>query len=97
MSTKTLTSVWRGSESSREQVRREINARFGEEEAANYDPLTNCFSFLGWLQRGYRVRQGEKGIRMITYVEKKVDDEGGRKLYPKTIFLFSARQVEKIS
>jgi len=94
---------WRGSERTADAVREEIARRWGEDEAAKYDPLTNCFTIQTWNKLGFRVKKGEKAIRSITYVEGKdqaeTDDEGDAeqevRTYPKTVHLFYRTQVEK--
>ncbi len=95
---------WRGSEKTADAVREEIARRYGEEEAAKYDPLQNCFTFQTWKALGYAVKKGEKAIRSITYVEAKdkadqeKDTQGEEqevKKYPKTVYLFYILQVEK--
>jgi N-terminal domain of anti-restriction factor ArdC len=92
--------VWRGSEKTAEQVREEIARRYGEEEAENYDPQTNCFTLPTWNKLGFRVRKGEKAIRSVTLIEK-IDptaEEGEQeevRKYPKTVYLFYIKQVEK--
>jgi hypothetical protein len=94
---------WCGSEKTADAVREEIAQRWGDEEAAKYDPLTNCFTIQTWNKLGYRVKKGEKAIRSITYVEAKdpitaTDDEEEEKdtvKYPKTVYLFYRTQVEK--
>jgi antirestriction factor ArdC-like protein len=95
---------WRGSEKTADAVREEISRRWGEEEAAKYDPLTNCFTIQTWNKLGYRVKKGEKAIRSITYVEAKDQAETIRedeeyepevRTYPKTVYLFYRIQVEK--
>src|SRR2546430_10262496 len=89
---------WKGSLKTADAVRQEIAQRWGEEEAANYHPLTNCFTFKTWLTKGYHVKKGEKAIRSRTIVE--VKDEASEKgeekrTYPKTVYLFYVKQVEK--
>jgi hypothetical protein len=94
---------WRGSEKTADAVREEIARRWGEKEAAKYDPLTNCFTIGTWNQLGYRVKKGEKAIRSITYVEGKDqaeneedgDAEPEVRTYRKTVYLFYRTQVEK--
>jgi hypothetical protein len=93
---------WRGSERTADAVREEITRRWGDEEAAKYDPLTNCFTLQTWNKLGYRVKKGEKAIRSITYVEATAntveDDEDAEAdvvTYPKTVYLFYRTQVEK--
>ena len=92
--------LWRGSEKTAEQVREEIARRYGEEEAEEYDPQTNCFTLPTWNKLGYRVRKGEKAIRSITLIEKADPDaregeEAEVQKYPKTVYLFYIKQVEK--
>jgi hypothetical protein len=60
---------WRGPAKTADAVREEIARRWGEAEAAKYDPLTNCFTIHTWNQLGYQVKKGERAIRSITYVE----------------------------
>jgi hypothetical protein len=95
---------WRGSEKTADAVRHEIARRWGDDEAAKYDPLTNCFTIGTWNQLGYRVKKGEKAIRSITYVEgtdqtdaaaDADDEEPAVQIYPKTVYLFYRTQVEK--
>jgi antirestriction protein ArdC len=97
---------WRGSEKTADAVRQEIARRWGEEEAKQHDPLTNCFTIQTWNKLGYRVKKGEKAIRSITYVEatdqaettnenEDEEDEQNVRTYPKTVYLFYRTQVEK--
>jgi N-terminal domain of anti-restriction factor ArdC len=94
---------WRGSEKTADAVREEIARRWGDAEAAKYDPLTNCFTIGTWNQLGYRVKKGEKAIRSITYVEgtdqtQNADDEDAEqdvRTFRKTVYLFYQTQVEK--
>ena len=91
---------WRGSAKTADAVREEIARRWGDEEAAKYDPLTNCFTIQTWNKLGYRVKKGEKAIRSITYVEAtdptmEDDEEADVVRYPKTVYLFYRTQVEK--
>jgi hypothetical protein len=95
---------WRGSAKTADAVREEIARRWGDKEAAKYDPLTNCFTIGTWNQLGYRVKKGEKAIRSITYVEGKDpaataadadEDEQDIRTYRKTVYLFYRIQVEK--
>jgi hypothetical protein len=94
----------RGSAKTADAVREEIARRWGDEEAAKYDPLTNCFTIQTWNKLGYRVKKGEKAIRSITYVEatdqsetinEDEEDEQNVRTYPKTVYLFYRTQVEK--
>ncbi len=81
-------------------MREEIADRYGEEEAEEYDPETNCFTLPRWNQLGYRVRKGEKAIRSMTFIEKKdpnakEGDQSEVRKYKKTVYLFYIKQVEK--
>src|SRR2546428_11140879 len=91
---------WKGSEKTAEQVKEEIARRYGEEEASNYDPQVNCFTLPTWNKLGFKIRKGEKAIRSMTIVE--VEDETAKegeqtekRTYPKTVYLFYIKQVEK--
>jgi hypothetical protein len=93
---------WRGSERTADAVREEIARRWGDAEAAQYNPLTNCFTIQTWNKLGYRVKKGEKAIWSITYVEAADpavedddDEETDTVKYPKTVYLFYRTQVEK--
>ncbi len=90
---------WRGSEKTADQVREEIARRYGEEEAAKYNPLANCFTYRTWRAKGYFVKKGEKAIRSVTLVEVPAEDQEGKEpevhKYPKTVYLFYIKQVEK--
>ena len=92
--------AWRGSEKTADQVRKEIAQRYGEEEAKNYDPQANCFTYRTWRAKGYFVKHGEKAIRSMTLIEQKDPNaqKGGQseiRKYPKTVYLFYIKQVEK--
>ena len=95
---------WRGSQKTADAVREVIKRRWGDEEAAKYDPLTNCFTIQTWNKLGYRVKKGEKAIRSITYAEvpdqatvldADAEEEPEVRTYPKTVYLFYRTQVEK--
>jgi N-terminal domain of anti-restriction factor ArdC len=86
---------WKGSEKTAAIVKEEIANRWGEEEAENYDPRNNCFTFKTWRTKGYHVKKGEKAIRSMTFKEVKDEDTKEVKQYPKTVYLFYIKQVEK--
>src|SRR6266699_4377884 len=91
---------WRGSEKTADQVREEIARRYGEEEAEEYDPHTNCFTLPTWNKLGFKIKKGEKAIRSITLVEKedpnaKEGEQSEVIKYPKTVYLFYIKQVKK--
>ena len=92
--------LWRGSEKTADQVREEIARRYGEEEAENYDPQINCFTLPTWNKLGFKVRKGERAIRSMTLIEEKdpdakEDEQTEAIRYPKTVYLFYIKQVEK--
>ena len=98
--TKQQIAVWRGSINTADQVREEIAKRYGAEEAEKYNPLANCFTFQTWKAKGYYVKKGEKAIRSMTFIEVEDPDanDGEKKevhKYPKTVYLFYIKQVEK--
>jgi hypothetical protein len=41
-----ILSNWKGSINTAETVKKQILARWGEEEANNYDPKSNCLTFM---------------------------------------------------
>jgi hypothetical protein len=92
---------WRGSEKTADAVRQEIARRWRDDEAAQYNPLTNCFTIQTWNKLGYRVKKGEKAIRSVTYVAapdptgEADEEEADVVKYPKTVYLFYRTQVEK--
>ncbi len=91
---------WKGSINTADQVRKEIARRYGEIEARNYDPQENCFTLPTWNKLGFRVRKGEKAIRSMTLIEEKdphskEGEEAEVQKYPKTVYLFYIKQVEK--
>jgi hypothetical protein len=91
---------WRGSEKTADHVRKVIAQRYGEEEAKTYDPQVNCFTYQTWRKLGYYVKKGEKAIRSMTLIEDKDQNikEGEQTeviRYPKTVYLFYIKQVEK--
>ena len=91
---------WKGSIKTADAVRAEIAKRYGAEEAAKYSPLANCFTFRTWKAKGYYVKKGEKAIRSMTLIEKedknaKEGEQTEKRTYPKTVYLFYIKQVEK--
>lgn len=85
-----------GSEVTRKMVEEQIRERYGDKVADEYDPLTNVRTFKNWKEVGHHVKKGEKAIRSITFVDVKDPQGNTVKKYPKTVFLFHYRQVEKI-
>lgn len=89
-------STWTGSEITSDLVRKQIIDRWGQEEADNYDPKSNCLTFNRWLENGYKVRKGESAIKSFIVIEQKNEKGEVVRKYPKTINLFYIRQVDKI-
>lgn len=89
-----LTSIYKGGNTA-DSVREQIKQRFGEKEAQEYDPKKNCFTAKGWIQRGFIVKKGERGLLSYTIIEKEVDHE--KVSYKKAVFLFAKCQVKKIN
>jgi hypothetical protein len=90
-----ILSNWKGSINTAETVKKQILARWGEEEANNYDPKSNCLTFNQWHAHGYQVKKGEKALKSMTIIEKKNEKGEVIEKYPKTVNLFYIRQVEK--
>jgi len=89
-------SNWKGSKTTSGLVRRQILKRWGEDEAKNYNPKSNCLTYASWLEQGFQVKKGEKAIKSFIIIEKK-DKEGvivGT--YPKPINLFYIKQVQQL-
>jgi hypothetical protein len=64
------------------------------------EPYVNVLTLKAWNQRGYRVRKGEKAIRVATLLPVwKEDEKTGEKAQigtrPGTAFVFALPQVEK--
>ncbi len=91
-----IKSNWTGSEHTSEIVRKQILSRWGEDEAGNYDPKSNCLTFKQWLKNGFKVKKGEKALKSFIVVERKNDKGQIISQYPKQINLFYVRQVEKL-
>ena len=97
-------SIWKGSVTTASIIAYQIADRWGSEEAGNYDPQVNCFTFKGWKQRGYHVRKGEKALISHTFLSRviKVKDGQGKETdkvitsrIPKNVYLFYIKQVDK--
>lgn len=91
-----MVSTWKGSEITSDLVRKQILDRFGEEDANNYDPKSNCLTYNRWLELGYQVNKGEKALKSFIIIEKKDKDGKVVRKYPKRIHLFYIKQVRKV-
>lgn len=88
---------YKGSRQTADMVRKQILQRFGPEAAEKYSPLTSARPFQEWLNLGFKVKPGEKGLKSLIFVDIK-NQKGevvGRR--PKVIWLFHERSVEAIN
>src|SRR6266704_2334071 len=91
-------STWQGSLKTAMLIRKQIAERWGKEEAENYNPLENCFTFQTWQAKGYKVKKGEKALRSYTLVNGKSSEDSEDaevSKYLKGVCLFYIKQVEK--
>lgn len=97
MQTKKILSKYTGSKLTYELIKREIEQRFGKEEADKYDPYRNTLTYRNWVNLGYKIKPGEHALKSKILVES-VDKETNKPVkYFKTINLFYYLQVEKIN
>jgi hypothetical protein len=89
-------SPWRGSEKTCEMVREQIRERWGEEAAEAFDPQKDAMPLPSWARYGYRVRQGEKALKSVTFVESEDEDGGPTQKIRRTVNIFFKNQVEKV-
>jgi hypothetical protein len=78
-------------------VKRQIEQRFGQEMADKYDPLVSVRPFQDWIKLGYKVKQGEKGLRSLIFLERRDEKNGITRRFPKVIWLFHECQVESLN
>lgn len=88
-------SPYRGSESTYEMVKEQIQERWGEECAEEFDPHTDAMPLVSWASYGYRVKKGEKALKSVTYVEVKNDKGEVEKKIRRVVNLFHKNQVQK--
>lgn len=87
-------SNYTGSVTTRESVKKQIEERWGKEEAERYNPRENCFTFAKWASMGARILPWQKSLKSTTFVEV-VGADGKKKTYKKTCNLFFDLQVRK--
>ncbi|OGJ54793.1 hypothetical protein A2880_03400 [Candidatus Peribacteria bacterium RIFCSPHIGHO2_01_FULL_49_38] len=92
-----LVSPYRGSEQTYEMVKDQIEARWGEACAEEFDPHTDAMPFSSWLSQGYAVKKGQKALKSITFVEVKDENDKVVRKIRRTVNLFHRKQVEKMS
>ena len=93
-------STWKGSIWTAANVAAQIAERWGDAEAAKYDPRINCFTYNTWLAMGYQVKKGEKALKSVTFIPTaKTDKETGEEKItkrPRNVNLFYILQVKPI-
>jgi|SRR3989338_2869396 len=89
-------SPYTGSVSTYNLVAAQIKEKWGESEVKNYDPYRNALTFKSWVKLGYKVKKGERALRSVTFVEVKDTQGNIVKRFPRKVFLFYYRQVEKL-
>ena len=95
--TDALLSPYRGSTTTYEMVKQQIQARYGKECAEKYDPRTDAMPLISWMSYGFKVRKGEKALKSVTYVEVKNDAGEVIKKIRRVVNLFHKRQIEKMA
>ena len=92
-----LASPYRGSEATYEMVKEQIQERWGDECAEEFDPHTDAMPFSSWLAQGFMVKKGSKALKSITFLEVRDKDDKVVRKIRRTVNLFHKRQVEKVS
>ena len=84
------------SERSMQLVAEEVKKRFPD-WSHQCEPYKNVLTFQEWKRRGYKVKKGEKSIRIpiLSEIEEK-DDPKAKRLVRRTACLFARPQVEQI-
>ncbi len=89
-----ITTNYQGSEATYEDVKQQLQERFGKKVADSYNPATNCAPFSVWAKAGYRVKKGEKALKSVTFVERENDETGEVEKIRRVVNLFHRVQVE---
>lgn len=89
-----ITTNYQGSEATYEDVKQQLQERFGKKVADGYNPATNCAPFSVWANAGFRVKKGEKALKSVTFIEKEDEETGEIKKIRRTVNLFHRCQVE---
>lgn len=89
-------SPYMGSTANYEAVKNQLREKYGDKIADEYDPTQDCRTYKNWASINFRVRRGEKALKSITFVEAKDASGKGIRKYPKTVFLFHYKQVDKV-
>lgn len=62
-----------------------------EERGIHATPRVDVFTFNAWLAKGKRVKKGEKGVRIFTFIEKR---DGSKS--PRSVTVFHVSQTESL-
>jgi hypothetical protein len=89
-----ITTGYMGSKANYDDVKMQLEERFGKKVAANYNPATNCATFRIWAEAGFTVKKGEKALKSVTFIEKEDEETGEMKRIRRTVSLFHRCQVE---
>lgn len=81
-------SSYKGGVQSREDVRKILRERYGEQVADNYDPETDVMTMKSINDHGLRVKSGQKAIRITCLCEKRNEDGEVIARFPRKVNLF---------
>lgn len=91
-----IKSNFKGSDKTRENIRQQLQDRFGIDIASSYDPYTNVMTLRDWNKFGYRIMKGQKALKSTTVIEKKNKDGDVVSRCSRRISLFHINQCEKV-
>lgn len=77
-------------------VKDQIEKRWGEECAEEFDPHTDAMPYSSWVAHGFVVKKGQRALKSITFIEVKDENDKVVRKVKRTVNLFHKRQVEKI-
>lgn len=63
-----------------------------EERGIEATPRVDVFTYNAWLAKGRRVKKGEKGVKIFTFIEKK---DGSKT--PRSVTVFHLSQTETLA
>jgi len=89
-----ITTGYMGSKANYDDVKMQLEERFGKKVAADYNPKTNCATYNTWRKAGYTVKPGERSLKSVTFIEKEDPETGEIKKIRRTISLFHRCQVQ---
>lgn len=85
---------YKGSDTTKEIVKKQIEERWGEKAAEKYNPYVNVRTFREWKELGYKIKEGSKSIKSYTFVTVEDEETGEEETYKKKVHLFCWKQVE---